>query len=81
MSWLQKSVMYQRGVAHGQVGTTHELTEERQGQFQFTMGPYSQPALSINPGDRVITETLDAFGGQIPDGFGVPRRRRCPGAW
>jgi amidase len=65
MSWLQNSVMYQRGVARGQVGTTHELTEQRQGQFQFTMGPYSQPALSIKPGDRVITETLDAFGGQI----------------
>lgn len=65
MSWLQNSVMYQRGVAHGQVGTTHELTEQRQSQFQFTMGPYSQPALSIKPGDRVITETLDAFGGQI----------------
>jgi amidase len=65
MSWLQNSVMYQRGVARGQVGTTYELTEQRQGQFQFTMGPYSQPALSIKPGDRVITETLDAFGGQI----------------
>jgi amidase len=65
MSWLQNSVMYQRGVAHGQIGTTHELTEQRQGQFQFTMGPYSQPALSIKPGDRVIAETLDAFGGQI----------------
>lgn len=65
MSWLQNSVMYQRGVARGEVGTTHELTEQRQGQFQFTMGPYSQPALSIKPGDRVITETLDAFGGQI----------------
>lgn len=65
MSWLQNSVMYQRGVARGQVGATHELTEQRQDQFQFTMGPYSQPALSIKPGDRVITETLDAFGGQI----------------
>lgn len=65
MSWLQNSVMYQRGVAHGQVGTTHELTEQRQGQFQFTMGPYSQPALAVKPGDRVITETLDAFGGVI----------------
>ncbi len=65
MSWLQNSMMYQRGVAHGQVGTTHELTEQRQGQFQFTMGPYSQPALAVKPGDRVITETLDAFGGVI----------------
>ena len=75
MSWLQKSVMYQRGVAHGQVGTTHELTEQRQGQFQFTMGPYSQPALSIKPGDRVITETLDAFGGQIQSEKDSPSKK------
>jgi amidase len=75
MSWLQKSVMYQRGVAHGQVGITHELTEQRQGQFQFTMGPYSQPALSIKPGDRVITETLDAFGGQIQSEKDSPSKK------
>src|ERR1700751_3166514 len=75
MSWLQKSVMYQRGVAHGQVGTPHELTEQRQGQFQFTMGPYSQPALSIKPGDRVITETLDAFGGQIQSEKDSPSKK------
>jgi len=75
MSWLQKSVMYQRGVAHGQVGITHELTEQRQGQFQFTMGPYSQPALSIKPGDRVIAETLDAFGGQIQSEKDSPSKK------
>jgi amidase len=75
MSWLQNSVMYQRGVAHGQVGTTHELTEQRQGQFQFTMGPYSQPALAVKPGDRVITETLDAFGGVIRSEEDSPSRK------
>jgi amidase len=75
MSWLQNSVMYQRGVAHGQVGTTHELTEQRQGQFQFTMGPYSQPALAVKPGDRVITETLDAFGGLIQSEQDSPSKK------
>ena len=75
MSWLQNSVMYQRGVAHGQVGTTHELTEQRQGQFQFTMGPYSQPALAVKPGDRVITETLDAFGGVIQSEQDSPSKK------
>jgi amidase len=75
MSWLQNSVMYQRGVAHGQVGVTHELTEQRQGQFQFTMGPYSQPALAVKPGDRVITETLDAFGGVIQSEQDSPSKK------
>ena len=75
MSWLQNSVMYQRGVAHGQVGATHELTEQRQGQFQFTMGPYSQPALAVKPGDRVITETLDAFGGVIQSEQDSPSKK------
>jgi acetamidase/formamidase len=65
MSWLPSSVMYRRGVAHGEVGQTYELTEERQGKFQFTMGPYSEPAITIHPGDRIVTETLDAFGGLI----------------
>jgi amidase len=57
--------MARRGVAAGAVGTTHELTEERQGTFHFTMGPYSTPVLEIQPGDRVTVETRDAFGGVI----------------
>ena len=47
------------------MGTTHLLTEERQGTFHFTMGPYSTPVLQIQPGDRVTVETRDAFGGVI----------------
>ena len=46
-------------------GTTHLLSEERQGTFHFTMGPYSSPVLQIQPGDRVTVETRDAFGGVI----------------
>jgi amidase len=65
MSWLQDSIMSRHGVAKGQVGATHELTEERQGTFHFTMGPYSSPVLEIQPGDRVVVETRDAFGGVI----------------
>ncbi|MDQ1422972.1 MAG: amidase, partial [Acidimicrobiaceae bacterium] len=53
--------MSRRGAAGGQVGTTHVLTEERQGTFHFTMGPYSEPVLQIRPGDRVTVETRDAF--------------------
>ncbi|GAB7526500.1 acetamidase/formamidase family protein [Paraburkholderia sp. 2C] len=65
MNWLSQSIMYTRGVARGQVGTTHELTEARQGTFHYTMGPYSEPVLNIAPGDRVVVETRDAFDGKI----------------
>jgi acetamidase/formamidase len=65
MTWLSKSLMHTRGVARGAVGTTHELTEERQGVFHYTIGPYSQPVLHIKPGDRVIVDTRDAFDGKI----------------
>ena len=65
MSWLHESIMHLRGVARGRVGTTHELTEERQGTFHYTIGPYSQPVMEIAPGDRVIVDTRDAFDGNI----------------
>ena len=65
MSWLQKSLMDTRGVSKGTVGETHVLTEKRQGRFQYTMGPYSDPVLRIGPGDRVVVETVDAFEGAI----------------
>jgi amidase len=52
-------------VARGRVGTTHELTEKRQGTYHYTMGPYSDPVLEIAPGDRVVVETRDAFDGKI----------------
>ena len=65
MGWPDDSIMAQRGVAGGVVGATHLLSEERQGTFHFTMGPYSTPVLEIEPGDRVTVETRDAFGGVI----------------
>lgn len=65
MNWLEKSIMFTRGVAQGKVGETHELTTERQGKFHYTMGPYSDPVLNIRPGDRVVVETSDAFEGKI----------------
>lgn len=65
MTWLAKSIMHTRGVARGAVGTTHELGEERQGVFHYTIGPYSEPVLHIKPGDRVIVDTRDAFDGKI----------------
>ena len=65
MKWLEQSIMHTRGVAKGQVGVTHELGEERQGIFHYTIGPYSEPVMVIKPGDRVIVDTRDAFEGKI----------------
>lgn len=65
MTWLKQSIMHTRGVAKGKVGTTHELSEVRQGVFHYTIGPYSKPVLQIAPGDRVVVDTRDAFDGKI----------------
>ena len=61
MSWLSESIMYRRGVAHGQVTATHTLTEADQGTYHYTIGPYSTPVLHVAPGARIIVETRDAF--------------------
>jgi amidase len=65
MDWLDNSIMHRRGVARGAVGATHELSEAKQGAYRYTIGPYAEPVLTVSPGDRVIVETLDAFGGVI----------------
>jgi amidase len=63
--WISESIMCKRGVGGGGTGTTHSLTIEDQGTFQYTIGPYSDPVLHIKPGDRVVVETHDAFEGVI----------------
>ena len=70
--WLESSIMATRGLANGDTGTTHELTEEKQGAYHYTMGPYSESVLEIEPGDRVIVETQDAFGGKITSEDDIP---------
>ncbi|PLZ03048.1 acetamidase [Burkholderia sp. WAC0059] len=65
MNWLDQSIMYTRGVARGKVGATHSLTEERQGTFHYTIGPYSTPVMEVQPGDRIVVETRDAFDKKI----------------
>ena len=74
MEWLKNSIMHTRGVAKGQRGVTHELTEERQGAFHYTIGPYSQPVLHIKPGDRVVVDTRDAFDGKIQTEQDMPSK-------
>ncbi len=64
--WLGSSVMARRGVAGGMPsGTTHELTEAKQGKYQYVYGPYAEPVLRVRPGDTVVAETQDAFEGKI----------------
>jgi acetamidase/formamidase len=43
----------------------HRLTEKTQGDYHYTIGPYTEPVLSVDPGDTIVMETLDAFGGKI----------------
>ncbi|CDY76817.1 Acetamidase [Caballeronia glathei] len=75
MNWLEQSIMHTRGVARGRVGETHELSEARQGKFHYTMGPYSDPVMSIAPGDRVIVDTRDAFEGKIRTEQDLPSQK------
>ena len=65
MDWLHTSIMQARGAGKTRNGQTHMLTEAQQGQYHYTIGPYSEPVVTIKPGDRVIVETRDAFEGVI----------------
>lgn len=65
MTWLEASYMARKGVSRNKIGVTHELTEARQGKYNYVYGPYAKPVMRIKPGDRVIAETQDAFEGAI----------------
>ena len=75
MDWIKQSIMHKRGVARGQVGQTHELSEARQGTFHYTIGPYSQPVLKVAPGDRIVVDTRDAFDGKIQTEQDLPSQK------
>jgi len=63
--WATPSIMDARGVAQGRTGTTHELTEAKQGRYHYTIGPYSDPVMTVKPGDRIVFWTQDCFEGRI----------------
>lgn len=63
--WLRHSLMATRGVGRDREPESHALTEQKQGRYHYTMGPYSEPVLHIRPGDRVAVQTRDAFEGKI----------------
>jgi amidase len=71
-TWLDATYMARKGVSKGKTGATHELTEAKQGKFNYVYGPYAKPVLHIKPGDRVIAETQDAFGGAIKSTADMP---------
>lgn len=45
----------------------HKLTEDKQGSYRFTIGPYTEPVLEVDPGDTILVETQDAFEGKLID--------------
>ncbi|MBV9636417.1 MAG: acetamidase/formamidase family protein [Methylobacteriaceae bacterium] len=73
MSWIETSYMGRKGSAGG-AGATHELTEARQGAYRYVYGPYVEPVIRVRPGDTIIAETLDAFGGKIRTIDDLPTR-------
>lgn len=75
MKWLNESIMYKRGLGAAREPVTHHLTEEMQKEFHYTIGPYSTPVLTIEPGDRVIVDTRDAFEGAINSEQDSPSER------
>ena len=56
--WVTDSIMYKRGVGGGSSGRTHSLTEDVQGTYIYTIGPYSKPVMTIKPGDQVVVRPV-----------------------
>ena len=52
-TWLATSIAATRGIGWSRTATLHELTEAAQGKFHYTIGPYSDPVLHVEPGDRI----------------------------
>lgn len=73
--WRSSSYMARKGVAAGKTGGTHHLTEAAQGQYHHVYGPYAKPVLTVAPGDVVVAETLDAFGGVIKTVSDMPSQK------
>ena len=42
-----------------------KLPLEQQSEFHYTIGPYAEPAIEVEPGETIAVETVDAFGGRI----------------
>ena len=75
MSWMAESYMARKGVNRGEAGRTHLLNKEVQGDYHYVYGPYAKPVMAIKPGDIVIAETEDAFGGAIKTERDMPSQK------
>jgi acetamidase/formamidase len=65
MAWTEQSIMARRGVAKGQAGAQHSITEVTQGRYHYVYGPFADPVLRVEPGAVISAETHDAFEGRI----------------
>ncbi len=63
--WVPDSIMSRKGVAKTATGKVHHLSAKLQGTYVYTIGPYSDPVIEVDPGDTVVVETQDAFEGAI----------------
>lgn len=43
----------------------HYLTDDVQKRYHYTISPYADPVLHVKPGDTIVVETHDAFGGKM----------------
>lgn len=73
--WVSTSVMGRLGVAAGKSGATHVLTEAEQDAFHYVYGPYAAPRVEVDPGDLLVVETVDAFGGAIRSEQDLPSEK------
>ena len=64
-AWFSSSYMARRHRGRPRGKDVHHLTEAKQGSYQYVYGLYAAPVPTIAPGDVVVAETLDAFGGAI----------------
>ena len=73
--WPDQSIAAGRGVGWSKTPTLHELTEAKQGKYLYTIGPYSEPVLTVAAGDRIRIETRDAFEGALRSERDKPTKR------
>jgi len=73
--WLDQSIVARRGIGWADKPRLHNLTEALQGKFHYTIGPYSDPVLTVSAGDRIRIETRDAFEGAIRTERDKPSKR------
>lgn len=75
MTWLGDSYLGRKAVARGVAGRTHILNKAVQGEYHYVYGPYAKPVMTIEPGDIVVAETEDAFGGAIKTEADLPSQK------